>query len=1747
MAEEPPPVQLHLPAAPAEELATESSVELVADEAPATEPAIGSQASEHGVSMRQGQPDEGAKAVTLAEEVTTPTGEASGVQGDNVEENVKEKGGVDTINEGEGGVDTINEGESGKEVSHNKERTERGEMTVTHNGGEEDEGEKFDSTENEPQAEEEEIVEIPEVELRRSCCSRFLLLWVTPVVRRGYSHPLASDELPALPTAYRARPQAADGTRSTAHVAACHWDDQVAAFRLAEANAKSNSGKNIGKVVGPSIVKTLWHIHKGQFLLGVVFSILQGLLNNAARPLLLNQVILAFMSRGGSGSTEETMALLISFGATVFLEGLFKVAGQNVLHAECGTQILSWLVPLIQRKAASLSARHVAAHVAVASAKQRRREAREEEEEEAESRHQDQLAEEKKAKKAKKLKKGEKGDKATGTSPRRELSRVVSSSPAHMSRSAKRAAGGVQMRNGKGAGRTTLGQPSSHRMEERGDQEEHGHAKDKDVAAKDDDKGEATTTNESSLIGKDCLQNFETLQFACVFPQVIAGLIAGVITLVYLLGWAGLVGLAVMILLLVLNRMAASAAATIARYDLEAGDARLSIMKEIVHSIIPLKYMCWEQSYLDLITKARAEECKWLLRYRLLMVISLTLGRISPVLGACATFTYIALGTSTGLTVNAVFAALAAFNSLRLPLIIIPINYMQMKTTLVSFQRITSYLLLPDHVSLPSSSVAYPVVKGPSAAANEVAKEQREKDDEDIVICLENASFSWRLEEEKRPQAAEARDIPEAQPLQGSADVDDDSNHSLPEFLLRDINLRVRRGQLVALVGPVGCGKSTLIASLLGETRLFLGPPTTRASVSTSASASLRPHSPPPTSMPASMPASMPGSIPGSTPGSVHGSARGSVRGEREGDVSGDLFDTGKLGGSAKHVPPHTLDLVEGGARDARAWCRGNIGYVPQKAFIMTGTVLDNVLMGRAHDPVALRRAIDCADMGHDLDGMPRGLATEIGERGATLSGGQQMRLSMARALYADPDLLILDDALAAVDGRVAQTLWKKVLLDRQRRNKTTICALNQLHLLPSFDTILLMRRGRVVHQGSFDEVLTSSASFRVEMEGSHGQGFGHGDIDSTPAATDKVDKAKDKDATDVQSSKKANEDAGEDLLQDEVLRSGAFSTKTMTQYIALCGGPGYFITLLLLCTITYGLMGVTDLWLAAWVSSSNGLSDYVRVGVYIALSVVHSVCVLCVSFLNAHATNKASTRIHSLALTTLLHAPTSWFEKTPSGRIMGRLSGDLMLIDKWFAYIIDDVSQFLFLLIALLVVIIYIVPLMAPIVGASMLLYGWSVIAVNRTNREAKRATNAALSPLMTTIAETVSGRSVIQCMGFEQYFHARQCANLDAFNRFNFFSASVVYWGMLLTNVIAFVCSSAAAAIVFAQRDSFEVSLVGVALNYSFLLPYFLGLFSLQTMILSNGATSLERVLEYSSATIPQEPPWTLPEDPTPAQWPLKGEIEFRDISLRYRPDLPPAVKNVSFQIKAGERVGVVGRTGAGKSSLLVLLFRLLDATEGSIRIDGLDTHEIGLHCLRRGLAIVPQSALLLPGSLQHNLDPFKRFPAWAISECVRRVGLWGDVEDEGEGRGDIRLEFPAGELSAGQRQLMALARILLRHKYHDHTAEAGGAGSGSIKVLILDEPTANIDGATDAAVQRVLAREFENVTCLTIAHRLGTILDSHRVLVMADGGVGELACPHALLCDSDSLLSGFVDAMGADAATELRHQAARAAEAR
>jgi len=1095
--------------------------------------------------------------------------------------------------------------------------------------------------------------------------------------------------------------------------------------------------------------------------------------------------------------------------------------------------------------------------------------------------------------------------------------------------------------------------------------------------------------NPSNLLGNDLVRILENVKFSTLLPSAITGILGGSVMLLIIIGPSSIVGLAFSFIIMASNVRMAKITKQAEQDNLSASDARMRLLKQTMDMIRGVKYFAWEARCLEQITVARTDECQKIRRFRAFQMLAINVGRMSPVLSCLITFTIYAVVLKQPMRAEDIFAALIIFQSMRVSLISIPANLTQLANVALSLKRVEAFIKCPDYKPrslLPSDSPKLVELS--------------------FLECIPGQSL---VEE-----AGESRDE--------------------RQFVLKGVELSVAKGALVAVIGPVGSGKSTLINAMLGA---------------------------------------MP----------LHGGV---------------------------------------GTRTCR-----KVSLVPQKPVTLNATVLENVTMGLPYNDRLWASVVEDAQLHRDLELLPDGRDTLIGENGTTLSGGQQMRVSIARALYSEPDLLLLDDPLAALDHVVGSAVlnavrsYAKTSLKSQQR--AVVMVLNQVHLLGSFDQAVCLDAGTVQAKGSPAEV---AAILGLDFTASN-----NGVVDDCADAKEKEDESdgsdlpkKDEVATlsTTGAAESGSKTATATAQKAEVRSQGNVSSSVYGKFLKAMG-PGLTFFSVLSLILAYLAMVFADRWLSLWVTESENDDGPLYPVVYASATLFHAIAMNVASLLFAEAGMRASKTLHFDCLIRVLKAPMAWFEDTPSGRTISRFSSDLSMVDLQLTLQLDNLLQMGLACLSMLFMVVLIAPPVAAAVAVGSVFYYFQAILVDRMNREVKRMRDTAMSPVQTNLSETQGCAVLLQADAREgrlrTYFLERHFKYADAWNRHNFTSSSLMNCGQLITYFMSFGFCLATSATVLSD-DSIGPELSSLAFAYCFMAPYFLGIVAMLVIMTNHSFTSLERLLSLQSPEhVPVEAwptePVFLDSKSEAISWPSAGNIVFESVQLRYRPGLPLAVCGVSFEVQGGERLGVLGRTGSGKSSLLVLLFRLVEPAAGRILVDGVDICSIGLHKLRSSLGMIPQTPVLLAGTVRQNLDPFNDLPGGdaALVDALRRAELGNLSLDTEVGSGGSRM-------SAGECQLLSFARCLL----HD------------TRIVVLDEPTASVDLDTDAKLQALVRNAFVGRTLLCIAHRLQTIIDFDRLLVMNAGRVAGLGTPRDLLADASSALSQIVDGGGGSLRIEL-----------
>jgi ATP-binding cassette subfamily C (CFTR/MRP) protein 1 len=816
---------------------------------------------------------------------------------------------------------------------------------------------------------------------------------------------------------------------------------------------------------------------------------------------------------------------------------------------------------------------------------------------------------------------------------------------------------------------------------------------------------------------------------------------------------------------------------------------------------------------------------------------------------------------------------------------------------------------------------------------------------------------------------------------------------------------------------------------------------------------------------------------------------------------------------------------------DASVVVRGSVAYVPQVSWIFNATVRDNILFGSPFQPPRYERAIDVTSLRHDLDLLPGGDLTEIGERGVNISGGQKQRVSMARAVYSDSDVYIFDDPLSALDAHVGRQVFDKCIKE-ELRHKTRVLVTNQLHFLPYVDKILLIHDGVIKEEGTFDELSNTGEFFKKLMENAgkmeeqteekQDESKPLDDIKQTQnggivVAADGPQKSQD-------SSSKTKQGKSV-LIKQEERETGVVSTKVLSRYKNAMGGIWAVIVLFLCYTLTETLRISSSTWLSIWTEQGplkiHGPGYYNLI--YGILSFGQVLITLTNSYWLIMSSLRAAKRLHDSMLRSILRAPMVFFHTNPLGRIINRFSKDLGDIDRNLAVFVNMFMAQISQLLSTFVLIGVVSTMSLWAIMPLLILFYAAYLYYQATSREVKRMDSITRSPVYAQFSEALNGLSTIRAYKAYDRMSNINGKSMDNNIRFTLVNMSSNRWLAIRLETLGGIMIWFTATFAVMQNQRAE-NQKAFASTMGLLLTYTLNITNLLTAVLrlaslaENSMNAVERVGTYIE--LPSEAPPVIEDSRPPPGWPSSGIIKFEDVVLRYRPELPPVLHGISFIINGSEKVGIVGRTGAGKSSMLNALFRIVELERGRILVDDCDTSKFGIWDLRKVLGIIPQAPVLFSGSIRFNLDPFGEHNDADLWEALERAHLKDVIRRNALGL-DAEVSEAGENFSVGQRQLLSLARALLRRA----------------KILVLDEATAAVDVRTDALIQKTIREEFKSCTMLIIAHRLNTVIDCDRLLILSSGQIQEFDTPEHLLSNEEGAFSKMVQSTGPSNAEYLK----------
>lgn len=1104
---------------------------------------------------------------------------------------------------------------------------------------------------------------------------------------------------------------------------------------------------------------------------------------------------------------------------------------------------------------------------------------------------------------------------------------------------------------------------------------------------------------------------------------------------------------------------------------------RVHLSSEVLTAVKLIKFYAWEKPFSQRLTEIREEELRLVKKNMKVKAINFAIVFIIPVIASLLCLTWY-WSTSPNHTLNAttVFVVLSLLNTLRYPFLMLPMAVTSTAGASISLVRIANYL---------TQNELTPILPEAAPEANRT-----------LAFNIQGANFTWEGE---------------AEPT------------------LYDLNISLNRGEILAVIGDVGSGKSSFVAALLGQIKIT------------------------------------------------------------KGDIK----------------------------------IHGTTSYVPQEAWLLNCKLKDNILFGSTFDRKKYDEVVYVCALQRDLTLLAAGDETEIGERGSNLSGGQKQRVSLSRAVYNDPDIVLLDDPLSAVDQNVGRHIFEKCVKTylQKERNKAVVLVTHQLQYLEQCDKVAVLKQGRIVKYGTFKELYTSDESFKSMIENHVASGENGDDVEDFPldssteeeespkatvaeviaanAATvpakrnfelnqltvgdrnqltvrsmryfeklnDKhvssiverhqldvlnsssgygshdvakviernqmsvlstVDKAKSSSlaAAAKEIASNANEPQEEQreisgkLIQEDT-SADRIGFQNFAEYSRAGSGTAVTIFVIVMFFVVHGIRIGSDYWLRCWVPNTLNTTAAVYLGVYTVFVVVFGIGVLSRGLLFSTVSNYKARTLHANMLTRIMRAPQAFFDTTPLARILSSFSKHQYQVDNVMPDNLMQMLQYMPLALGAMILISCIVKLNYAAVWGTAVIMALFVWFSARAEKKLKQMEAITKPPVFSHLTATLEGLFSIRAYHAEKRFDDMNLEKLDTNHESLYAQYMAKTWVALYIDLLTSLMIYFTALLLVVYRDDIPqpASTAGLALSNALQMLVFVQWTVRMLGDVNAQMSSVGQLSFYGSEAVPEEAPRVVPDCRPANDWPATGCIEFRDIVLRYQKFGVDVLKKVSFKINAREKIGIVGRTGSGKSTLLISLLRIVEAAEGQVFIDGLDVKTIGLDDLRTRIAIIPQEPVLFVGTVRSNLDPFHRSTDDEIWKALDAVHLSERIRGY-----PSKLETPVIEngknFSLGQRQLFCIARAIL----------------SKTRILVLDEASSALDMETDQLIQETIKTAFVDLTVLTIAHRLNTIIEADKILLMDGGKLIEFEEPIKLLDDKQSSFYNLVSQTGPAASKKL-----------
>ncbi|EGR28734.1 hypothetical protein IMG5_169310 [Ichthyophthirius multifiliis] len=1113
----------------------------------------------------------------------------------------------------------------------------------------------------------------------------------------------------------------------------------------------------------------------------------------------------------------------------------------------------------------------------------------------------------------------------------------------------------------------------------------------------------------------------QKLQVLCYYVSTMTFLPLQIIFALYLMydaiGISFLFGVGIMFFMGFVNYIIGRFSYVNQRQLMIAKDKRMNISSEIFNSIKVIKANAWEEHFYDKLEVKREKELELISKKFILGTLAIFTLWITPMLIINSTFAgYILLDNV--ITPQKAFTIISLFYILQEPIRSIPMVINYLIEAYISIKRIEKYFQFEE------------------VKKDDIIFKQKNKD---FAIRIINGYFFWQkqghnlyeMEDSEEDQNNENTIENNIQKKYSNSNQSEDDEDDLQNtqasknknnknyYTLININMQIPKGKLVAIIGDVGSGKSSVLYSILGEMR----------------------------------------------------------------------YD--KCCGFSPQI-----------------YVDGKISFVSQKSWITNATVRDNIIFGNQFSEQKYKNVIFQTCLIKDFANFQQGDKTLIGEKGANLSGGQKARITLARALYNDTEILLLDDILSAVDAHVAKSIINNCLKIKDSQNKTILLSTHALYYMKYMDYIYFMENGQIKQQGIYEEMCKSQCFQQIFDKCMKTK------INDFKIIQMKIQEDEFQQINFSSFQKQKNKQNGIIILEDR--KKGSIQFSLIRKFIKFYGGFLFIILIFFSMLIWQILKNFSNIWIAIWTKNNQEDKNIYYLTIFSLISLSYGIFAIFRVIITFYCSINASRIIHKRMITSLIFAPLNeFFERVPFGRILNRLSKDMQVVDQDLAFVLGSFLVAFFSFIGDAILCIFassywvIIPTVLFIVSCK-LLQGYYM----RAQREIVRMETISRSPIVSFFAETLQGLSIIRAFVQKERFQKQHCNNIDD-NKKNqlAFIAMEAWFKQNLTFMSLFVNTTAISFCLFSPNP--DPSMTGLLLTFAFSIDQ-----QIQNLIMTYSSfekkiVSFERCYSYTRIT-PEEGQLQYLKDRENLRvqrnllknykddplllWPQQGSIEFQDFYLKYRKNLTYVLKGINVIINPGEKIGIVGRTGAGKSTITLALLRILEAFKGKIIIDKIDISKIRLDELRSKITIIMQDSSLFDGSLRHNIDPQSLYSDSDIIRTLNQCQLNHLIKNDSL---DAPINEGGDNLSMGEKQLICIARALLKRS----------------KIVLIDEATANIDIQTDFLIQKVIQKVFKDCTVLTIAHRVNTIINCNRILFLNKGQVQEFDTPQNLLNDKKS----------------------------